>query len=234
MMRLREWRVWNPMPLAALLVLALAPKPLDVEQREYSITASFGDNGKMTMTRKVDPQSKVIELVTVTRWSDGAVATENYRFDAAGTPIEITREETRKGSTKRAWLKLEGEKVRTHWDFSETYEERYRPNPISDFKDSSVWWFVTETPAAEAKTNWLDYRPPFFCEPSITTYLGEKEITVAGKSVTTKLVRRTIGNRSPQIDSYLDEKGMPVRREWSSGASGIPYRIDELIPSKRS
>lgn len=209
--------------LCALLLVVQKPV---TEIRDYVIEAKLGTGGKLTMTRTVDTELKTMSIRSLTRWDDKTILDERLLFNGDGLPVEYSQLIEQNGKKLPSFYKIENGKGAREWTSSAgTKAEGKFEAPKGRYEDASVWWFVNQVPAPGDTVRSNRANVVLADEPARTVFVGTK--VFEGREV--PLVRRFLGDPSLRVDIYLDEKGMPLRREFFYNEnSASPYRVDRL------
>lgn len=197
-----------------------------VETRTYRISGTLDTNGRSKVTRVYDAEKKTLSIHTKVDWDDKHRNEERYLFDALGQPIEVAYDEVRGKDETSYRLTPEGGFFRTTGGWR---GDRLHKEPFKGLADPSQFWFVRDVPETGATLKYKDYRAPFFFDDSTVAYLGKQPMKIDGVEHMVHVVERIVGNCSPRIVSYLDDTGMPIRREWTLSKNGSPYRVEVLV-----
>lgn len=217
--------------LAVALSLMLQ-RPV-VEIRDYAVQASLGSGGKMTLTRIYEPERRVVSLRSITTWDDKSTLDERWVYDVDGVPTLYTHVIEREAKKFSSSVKIEKGKGAKHWESeSGLVTDNEFTAPKERYADPSVWWFVSAAPEAGEVVKTTRIMTMLPDESVKVIFVGKKKLKSEPNGPEYNLVQRIVGESSPRIDSYCDDTGMPVLREYYSSGAQSPYRVDSLIRRK--
>ncbi len=142
-------------------------------------------------------------------------ATEIGRVD--GMPVSETESRDDNG-TKTETVRIYGPKsvtIKITTGGQTTSKTVPYPKTGSIKTPSNAWFLKFKPKVGTTFTGWTLNDQTYKWEQETTTYTGDQEILVAGKTVKAHLITHTKGRM------YLDDKGVPYRIELNEGGSNI-------------
>ena len=218
------------------VVSFLAPEP-KVAIRTFKIAATIGDQGTVTVTRKIEANGD-IEWSENSRWDDKSSWLTVRRYTKAGELISWNRETNISTSAgpfeKSIWsVKRDGEFMRMTVDLykgaSNDQSILTKLSPTAAGDTSVLWWNGVNPKLGEISqcATFTAYLAGVGnLEPLKVTYVSDMSINVKGLPTVCHRIKRE--SATCNYTWWLDNEGMPVQISYWTRDENNPHRLDTL------
>jgi len=201
------------------------------EVRILKVNGVLDTQGTTTMTRSVKPEGE-LSFVVLDNWGKNDTWTETLVQSKDAALIQHSFKWVKPNGKNALWSTSIVDGV-AQWR-TEQYEGdaivggvRITKLGAVEVGDASLTWWNGVVPKQGDKIERNRFVPMFGYERETITYLGDQQLSFGGSTVASHKIQRS--SSSLTILVWLDEKGMPVRREFYQAGSSLIHRADVLI-----
>lgn len=203
----------------------------NTEVRTLKVNGILDTQGTTTITRTIKPYGEM-SYVIHDNWGKNDTWTETLVQSDASVLLQHSFKWVKPKGNNSLWSTkiVDGTaQWRAEEYEGEAIEGGWRATKLSAgaVGDASLWWWSLVAPKTGDKVERNRFVPMFGYESEVVTYLGDSQLTFGSTSVNTHKVQRN----SPTLTLivWLDDVGMPLRREFYRSGSSSIHRADVWV-----